>query len=227
MMSDITQGVTTASVQAERAYKHVIQNLIGQELSGRISLSLLEYTGNVMDIREVVSMTDDEIDQLYYVSTTFVESPPPKGSKDGESKPNVVREAIDLPRGSKRLLKILTSFVHYMKEEKEEPIFYDWSNITFEMFNTYRTSIYNGNVTVPAPSRLKPTDESISSYTRPTYKSTQVEQFKKSIRREKSDFMVLKYRKQYRTWISKLRATAATQDVEKVLDPGYKPSTDE
>ena len=64
MMSDIKQGVTTASAQAERAYKHVIQNLIGQELSGRISLSLLEYTGNVMDIREVVNMTDDEIDQL-------------------------------------------------------------------------------------------------------------------------------------------------------------------
>ena len=64
MMSDIKQGVTTASAQVERAYKHVIKNLIFQELSSRISLSLLEYTGNVMYILEVVNMTDDEIDQL-------------------------------------------------------------------------------------------------------------------------------------------------------------------
>ena len=103
MMSDIKQGVTTASAQAERGYKHVIQDLIGQELSGRISLSLLEYTGNVMDIRELTNMTDEDIDQLYYVSTTFVDSPPSDGSKDKESKPDVVRQKVDLPKGSKRL----------------------------------------------------------------------------------------------------------------------------
>ena len=80
-------------------------------------------TGNVMDISEVVNMTDEEIDQLYYCSTSYVESSSSDGSKDVESKPTVVSQRIDLPRGSKRLVKILTRFVHYMHDERKDIIF--------------------------------------------------------------------------------------------------------
>ena len=114
-----------------------------------------------------------------------------------------------------------------MQEELKQSIFYGWSNITFEIFNTYRTTIDNGNITIPQPSRLKKPDDQPSPNDRLTFKTSQVEQFKRSIKREKSDFMVLKDRKQYKTWISRLRATAAAQDVEEILDPDYKPSTQE
>ena len=70
-------------------------------------------------------------------------------------------------------------------------IFDDWNNIGLEMFKSYRQS-YNGNVTTPAPSRLvKPDEKQGPARPKTSYHQSPVEQFKKSIKRDKSDFTVL------------------------------------
>ena len=42
-----------------------------------------------------------------------------------------------------------------------------------------------------------------------------------------SQFIVLKDKKQFKSWHQNLLATAAAQDVEEVLNPNYRPSNDE
>ena len=49
------------------------------------------------------------------------------------------------------------------------------------------------------------------------------QQFKKSIKRNPIIFVVLKNGSQFKTWNLTLLATAASQEVFKVLDPNYTP----
>ena len=67
MMSRISVGVKTQMQQSELAFYHVLNELLKQDLDGSVVLSLLEYTGNVMDIELVLNITDAEIDNLYYL----------------------------------------------------------------------------------------------------------------------------------------------------------------
>ena len=202
-----------------------MNEFLKQELDGPVSLSLLEYTGNVMDIELVLNMTDKEIDSLYYLTPEVDTSSPP--SKDEDVKPKTILVRRELPTGYKRLVKVFTSFHKHLREEGVE-IYFDWSNINLEKFTYYRQYDYNGNVTVPAPSRLvKPDVKSEGVSPNTTIRQTQVEQFKKSIKRDKSDFTVLKDKKQFKSWHQNLIATAAAQDVEEVLDPNYTPSNEE
>merc|ERR1711953_1495584 len=169
-------------------------------------------------------MTDKEIDSLYYLTPEVDTSSPP--SKDEDVKPNTILVRRELPTGYKRLVKVFTSFHKHLREEGVE-IYFDWSNINLEKFTYYGQYDYNGNVTVPAPSRLvKPDVKSEGVSPNTTIRQTQVEQFKKSIKRDKSDFTVLKDKKQFKSWHQNLLATAAAQDVEEVLDPNYTPSNE-
>ena len=154
MMSRLSVGVKTQMQQSELAFQHVMTELLKQELDGPVALSLLEYTGGIMDIGLVLNMTDAEVDELYY----FREVPDTSPSKDdeeedGKAKPSTSVIKMELPTGYKRLVKVFTSFHRYLREEEIE-IYFDWTNIDLPTFTHYRFSIYNGNVTTPSPSRL-------------------------------------------------------------------------
>ena len=82
-------------------------------------------------------------------------------------------------------------------------------------------------MTTPAPSRLVKQEDKRSDSKTATIKHSQVEQFKKSIKRDIAYFTVLKDKKQFKSWHQNLLATTAAQYVEEVLDPKYKPSNDE
>lgn len=83
---------------------------------------------------------------------------------------------------------------------------------------------YTGNVTTLAPSRLvKPDVKQESTKYNNSYQQSPVDQFKKAIKRNKSDFTVLKDKKQFKSWNHNLVSLASAQDVEEVLDPTYKP----
>ena len=226
MMSKLSAGVKTQAQQSELAFRHVINELLKYELDSPIALSLLEYTGNSMDIELVLDMADDDIDNLHYftkeVDTSY--SPPDDESEDAKPKFIVVRR--DLAKGLKRLVKVFISFHNHLREEGVD-IYFDWSNIELKKFTHYRQYVYNANVTTPAPTRLaKP--GSITDAPKPTpYTFSQADQFKKSVKRDVSQFIVLKDKKQFKSWHQNLLATAAAQDVEDVLNPTYMPSNDE
>ena len=213
--------------QSELAFQYVMNELLKQELDGPIALSLLDYTGDIMDIELVLNMTDDEIDELCYFKEVPNTSPSNDDEEeDGKAKPATSVVKMELPKGYKRLVKVFTSFHKYLREQEVE-IYFDWTNIDLKTFTHYRQYIYNGNVTTPAPSRLVKQEDNKGDSKNATIKHSQVEQFKKSIKRDISYFTVLKDKKQFKSWHQNLLATAAAQDVEEVLDPSYKPSNDE
>ena len=78
-MSRLRAGVKADIKQSETAFQNVMYELIKQELNGPVPLSLIEYTGNVMDLELVLDMKDDEIYNLYYlVQEVDTLSPPMK-----------------------------------------------------------------------------------------------------------------------------------------------------
>ena len=151
MMSRLSAGVKTQMQQSQLAFQHVMNELLKQDLDGPVSLSLLVYTGNSMDIELILDMTDEEIDNLHYFTQEVDESSPPTKDEDVKPRTKLVRR--ELPTGYKRLVKVFTSFHKHLRDEGVE-IYFDWSNIDLEKFTYYRQYDYNGNVTVPAPSRL-------------------------------------------------------------------------
>ena len=195
-MSELSDNVINQVQQSEIAFKNVMHEFFNQQLNGPVPLSLLEYTENLMDIRLIVAMTDDEADDLYYF-VPEVDTPSPTGKED-DVKPQIKMVRKELSKGYKRLVKVFTSFCRYLQEEGIE-IRGDWSNVSHIMFNDYRLS-YNGNVTAPAPSRLvKPDEKKEPARSNTSYHQSPVEQFKKSIKRDKSDFIVLKDKKQFKS----------------------------
>ena len=119
MMSRLSVGVKTQMQQSELAFKYFMNELLKQELDGIVALSLLEYTGNIMDIEMVLNMTDDEIDNLYYLKEVPVTSPSNEDEEeDEEAKPKTSVKMIALPTGYKRLVKVFTSFHKYLREKE-------------------------------------------------------------------------------------------------------------
>ena len=222
MMSKLDLGVKTQMQQSELAFDYVITELLNQKLDGPIALSLLEYMGNTKDIQLVLDMSDNDIDDLHYFTQQVDTSS--TSSKDEKGDITIVKR--DLPKGFKRLVKILVSFHKHLRAEGVD-IFFDWSNIDLESFTHYRQYTYDGNVTTPAPARLAKPEPKVEDTKSTTHRYSQAEQFKKSIKRDIAHFTVLKDKKQFKSWHQNLLATAAAQDVEDVLDPTYIPSNDE
>ena len=113
-MSGLSADVKTDIQQSETAFRNVMHELIKQELNGPVPLSLLEYTGNVMDLELVLNMTDEEIDNLHYLVQEVDTSAPPSKEEDVKPKTIIVRR--DLPTGYKRLIKVLISFNRHLVE---------------------------------------------------------------------------------------------------------------
>ena len=69
MFSNLDSGVITQHQIADTTFIHMIEDLIGQEMDGPIALSLLEYSNNNVDIRYVLNIFDEEIDDLTYTKS--------------------------------------------------------------------------------------------------------------------------------------------------------------
>ena len=97
MATTLSAGVKTDIQQSETAFRNVMHELIKQELNGPVTLSLLQYTGNDMDLELVLDMTDDEIDNLYYLVQEVDASSPL--SKEEDVKPKTITVRRELPTG--------------------------------------------------------------------------------------------------------------------------------
>ena len=85
MMSDISIGVNTKSQKAEAAFKYVIQTLFRQNMNQPIAMSLLEYTGQAVDIADILTMPSKDIDDLYYIKVTTIKEPKQSVQKEQSS----------------------------------------------------------------------------------------------------------------------------------------------
>ena len=64
MISDINIGVKTKSQKWEAAFKYAIQKLFKQDMDQPIAMSLLEYTGQVVNIGDLFTMVSNDIDNF-------------------------------------------------------------------------------------------------------------------------------------------------------------------
>ena len=115
MADKLSASVMEQMHQSETAFKNVTHEFFNQKLNGPVPLSLLEYTENLMDIRLIVAMTDDEADDLYYF-VPEVDTPSPTGKED-DVKPQIKMVRKELPKGYKRLVKVFTASTNtYVKK---------------------------------------------------------------------------------------------------------------
>ena len=125
MMSRLSVGVKTQMQQFELAFQHIINELLKYELDSPISLSLLEYTGNSIDIHLVLDMTDDEIDDLHYFTKEVDTSSLPTKEETEDTKPKVTILRRDLAKGFKRLIKVFVRLHKHLCTEGVD-IYFDW-----------------------------------------------------------------------------------------------------
>ena len=116
MMSSIKDGVLTQSQKSEKAYNYVIQNLFKQDLDGPISSSLLVYTGDMPDIIQVLEMGEEDIDDLYYYKSSISTSQDEDEETKTLTKPKPITVRHELPKGSKRLVKVFKIFNRWMTD---------------------------------------------------------------------------------------------------------------
>ena len=212
MSTQSSEGVLTRiqrNNNAAIAFRFVIEELINEEMDGPVAKSLLAVNQEVADVRKVLSMTDEDIDDLHYFS------PSPE---DGTKKPASPTKKY-IGKGNKGILRRLKCYEEY-RSQRGDPIFSDWSNVSGQEFDNYRVTTNNINVTTNAPPQF------FSSNTRNTSASnySPVEQFKRGIRRDMDHFDILKSKRDFKSWHSNILSISATQDVEEILDPNYIPS---
>jgi hypothetical protein len=197
--------VKTRADMRKGVYKHLIEEILGLTMDSPIPKALdIERAESIPGI---VSLRETDFLALRY---KFV---------DNEANEHM----LPLAKGEQRLLSIIPSFILFKRSKGEKINEADWINVTADEFQEYRASPdfidMRTGVTGIAPG-IPPTGP-------PTFQRTRdpVYEFKRGIKRDPSQFPVLKDDKQWDTWHQDTRAQARSQYIMEVLMPTYKPST--
>ena len=103
-----------------------------------------------------------------------------------------------------------------------------WIALTREEYTTWRgKTLHEMNVTNPIPPPPSPTGMTNTTQTSAASTSTDVQLFKKSIRRDPSLFAALKDDRMWESWNLTFVAQANSQGLHNILDPEYTPTTNE
>ena len=175
---------------------------MGQDPDSELQKALAEEKRK--SLPDIMEMGDDIIQTLAY--------------KGDDGKP------VPIHRSNWGLLKSLRSFIYYKNYLGEN----DYLSINTEEFDTYRVTLYNPmNPHVP-PIINQLTKGSNSSTSKTAYPSrTPAEEFKKTIKRDKSHYKALKQDKMWDDWRRSTMTTAKTHGCEDIFNARYTPKTDE
>ena len=110
-------------------------------------------------------------------------------------------------KGQQGWIKSFIDFVRYSDLETED----DFENLNIQDFNHYRIKKYNPHK-----------NNNISATTN---KNREVDYFKKSIKRDKTQYSIFRQDWQWDSWKRNTVSTAKTHGCEDVLDPNYSPRT--
>ena len=149
MMTKVESDVLTRRQCGENAFEHLIFNILEDKMDEPIALSFMEYNStNKVDIRDMLTMSEDDIDDFTYNVSTKLPSETKKEKQDEslDSEENEVTKpppktstfvTYNLPKGSKQLIKVIRTYNNY-RNDHEDPINYDWSNVTPDDFNEFK-----------------------------------------------------------------------------------------
>ena len=150
------------------------------------------------DIYTISTISDEDIDSL--------KSPQLEGG---------VTLLTPFSRGHLTLLKIFREYViHWRQEHTGIPNFYAF---TAEGFNDFRLGTY-------AAARIQGPRPSLSASQR---ENTSAEDFRRGIKRDKSQYTVFCDDKQWDSWRRSTIATACSHNCAEIFDPGYCPASTE
>ena len=155
--------------------EHLIGNLLGQDKSSALALALKEE--NVNSLADLMSLSDQDIEVMTYTE---------ESEDDKDMKPK------DVPRWAQRLLRVLQSYVHYQTSEGVT----DLMTLTQADYDDYRIHVFNSNAPHTAPSPAARPTVSTSRAPGP-YMRPPAEDFKKSIKRSKTDYKPFKEDKEW------------------------------
>jgi hypothetical protein len=211
-LNDLIMTVTRALMQ-RNIYKHLIETLVDLDPLDPITKAL--EADRSITVADIMSLTASDITSLRFKTT------------DSEG----VQTISTLGRGEQRHILIITSFVIHKRSLGHPVLQEDWLLITTEEFQTYRTSpdfidISHGNGTTNT-TQLQATSQPPTGFAGGHRTRDTVYDFKRGIKRDPSQFPVLKDDKQWDLWNQDTKAQARSQDIIDVLLPTYRPTTQE
>ena len=130
---------------AATAFQFVVRELFDKELDDPLVKSLLIVTGDKEDIRPILDLEKEDIDDLHYF----------KASDNDESSETSLPTPVSINKGDKGRVKRLIRFEEF-RRNNGDPVLPDWSNVTGTEFDAYRIGTTNINVSTPIPPQFLP-----------------------------------------------------------------------
>jgi Reverse transcriptase (RNA-dependent DNA polymerase) len=186
--------------EAKAAFDHVLDIVLDRYGSKDLKEALVKE--GYVDILQVLTIDDETISSLVY--------------QDPEDE----TKTVPIRKGDVGLLKCFKAFVHHRNVNGNPIADTDWVQLTQEEFDLFRIDPTNLlRVTSAATGSAKVTSV--------TSKYSMVDIFRRGIKRDPSLFLSLKDEKYNDNWHRSFETQARAQDVHNVLNPNYKPVTQE
>ncbi len=181
--------------QRKEALKYVLLTVMDQSEDGPVMRALADASIEIVD--DLMGLVDLDIDAFSYVPT-------------GET------NRIDLVPSQRGLLRGFCAYIRY-RARSSTPIGDTWTSITKQEFDDFRISdFYNGTIFGQASNPGLPTSSNPRA-------RDPVADFKRGIKRDPSQFSVLKEERQWDGWNRTNIAQAKAQDVEEIMVSYLRP----
>jgi Reverse transcriptase (RNA-dependent DNA polymerase) len=187
--------------EAKVAFDHVLDHVLDRYGSKDLKEALLKE--GFVDILQVLTIDDDDIESLEYPD------------------PDDATKSLPIRKGDIGMLKCFKAYVNYRNMSGNPIDDADWLSLTQAEFDSFRIDPSNllrvASVTAPLASRN----------TNASARYSMVDIFRRGIKRDPSLFPTLKDEKYNDSWHRSFETQARAQDVYNVLNPNYKPMTQE
>ena len=180
------------------ALTHILDNVFERGDGTPINEAMEQH--EISEMLDLINLCQEDIDVLTY--------PDPENSDN----------LINLSMGDKNVIRAFLEYINH-RADNGDPIGDTWTSITQEMFAEYRN---NRRTALPAPTGTAPTPPTTGT---PKTTVSQVDMFRRGIKRDSTQFPTLKDERMKDTWHRQVTNQARAQGVSKVLDENYTPTT--
>ena len=196
---------TRASIkESERIFQKVILGNLEEKSSGDIWQALQQ--DGIHTFADLGTLTFSDVDEMKNTISTETE----QGTQTSER---------PLTKGERGWIKALIAFIKHTDVVVEKDYEEKFTKDSFSYFR--RVDL------VVEPSLKDNTPKSSQKNPNQGYQTNQyLSQFKKNIKRDKSQYNSLNEDKQWDSWNRSTRATARTHDCDEIFDPLYRPQNE-
>ena len=203
----------------QKIFEHVVRTVLGLGDDSSLEKALTAQDVQILTVFDILGMTEENIDNLEYVY-----------DPDGDGQNAEVRP---VPTGYKNLVRVLQDYVAFSKACGFDIT--DWLKVTQDDFNEFRISpeyvAARRSGKIPVYKYQVPTTQLSSSGTTSTPSTntttpsrSPVDDFRRGVKRDPSNFDVLKQEASHHQWHRDFEIEAHAQLVGHVCDHTYVPN---